>query len=202
MMWVLNRLEPDSDKATPSCVQFVGRVYRRRATSQGCGDALWSRGGLAPPLRIVGTSYPFHASAGTPWRGGSRLRYPSVSRTRRSVGSRSQGWAKRVREQLKTKADGGTGSYSRRRRCGTSVACGIRSRSMSKPRRTSKSAAVIGLYYQSYCFHVTAQTLGNGVDDLRRPSHPESPRALVKWGLGGRPSAVLGFKIYAHNPGG
>jgi hypothetical protein len=31
MMWVLNRLEPDSDQAAPSRVQFERRVYRRRA---------------------------------------------------------------------------------------------------------------------------------------------------------------------------
>src|SRR4029450_13863667 len=56
---------------------------------------------------------------------------------------------------------GSLGSYSRRRRCGTSMACGVRARSMSKPMRTSKSAVIgcaIGPTDASICLLAVAST--------------------------------------------
>src|SRR5882724_9098199 len=50
--------------------------------------------------------------------------------------------------------------------------------------------------------HPTPQALGDVVDDRGGTGHPGPAGALAQWGLGDRPSAVLGVATDAHQPSG
>jgi hypothetical protein len=116
-------------------------------------------------------------------------------------GTESQGWAKRMREQLKPKAHGVTrvlqSASALRRKCGLRGQTTLDAQACASSPQAQSVDAVSVLQEAAFAhrqwdhrgglqngLHAATQALGDVVDDYWRPSHPGPPRHLAQWRLG------------------